>query len=282
MTTATNHTPTSEPHCVRQRLRNVGLYGLAVHDDAGLAEPWVERVIESEDRERKRRSLEPRLTNTFMPVADFDWAWPKRIDRALIAELFSLAFVDDATNVVLLGPNGGGKTMLVNNLLHHRVLNAFTARFTTASDMLHQLAAQDSDASLAGDCLASPDLSFSRLTTSDTSTTTTAMPTSSSRSSSLPAGAHHHPQTLLGVGRRVLLRRLPRHPPRPPHPPLRNRPPRRRKLSTARGQRARRQALEGPLAPERQIPCIERSILINHQPPPLIALPLDLCDEAAA
>ena len=41
------------------------------------------------------------------------------------------------------------KTMLIKNLLHHAVLNGFTARFTTASDMLHELAAQDSDASLA-------------------------------------------------------------------------------------------------------------------------------------
>ena len=39
--------------------------------------------------------------------------------------------------------------MLIKNLLHHAVLNGFTARFTTASDMLHELAAQDSDASLA-------------------------------------------------------------------------------------------------------------------------------------
>ena len=85
----------------------------------------------------------------FKPVADFDFNWPKRIDRPLIEELFSLAFVDDATNVVLVGPNGVGKTMLVKNLLHHGVLNGLTARFTTASDMLHELAAQDSDASLA-------------------------------------------------------------------------------------------------------------------------------------
>ena len=153
MTTTMNKTPPSESDSVRQRLRDVGLYGLAVQDDALLTEPWVERVIDIEDRERKRRSLERRLTNArigaFKPIADFDWDWPKRIDRALIEELFSLAFVDDATNVVLVGPNGVGKTMLVKNLLHHAVLNGFTARFTTASDMLHELAAQDSDASLA-------------------------------------------------------------------------------------------------------------------------------------
>ena len=153
VTTTMNKTPTSEPDSVRQRLRDVGLYGLAVQDHALLSEPWVERVIDIEDRERKRRSLERRLANArigpFKPVADFDWAWPKRIDRPLVEELFSLAFVEDATNVVFVGPNGVGKTMLVKNLIHHGVLNGLTARFTTASDMLHELAAQDSDASLA-------------------------------------------------------------------------------------------------------------------------------------
>ena len=105
-----NKTP--EPDSVRQRLRDAGLYGLAAQHDTVLAEPWVEQVIDIEDRERKRRSLERRLTNArigaFKPIADFDWAWPNRIDRPLIEELFSLAFVHDATNVVLVGPKGRG------------------------------------------------------------------------------------------------------------------------------------------------------------------------------
>ena len=42
-----------------------------------------------------------------------------------------------------------GKTMIAKNLAHQAILRGFTARFTTASDMLHDLAAQDSDASLA-------------------------------------------------------------------------------------------------------------------------------------
>ena len=152
-TTTMNKTPTTEPDSVRERLRAVALYGLAVQDDAVLGEPWVERVIDIEDRERKRRSLERRLANArigaFKPVADFDWTWPKRIDRPLIEELLSLAFVGDATNIILVGPNGIGKTMLIKNILHHAVLSGFTARFTMASDMLHELAAQDSGASLA-------------------------------------------------------------------------------------------------------------------------------------
>ena len=111
-TQKTTMSKTPEPDSVRERLRALGLYGLAVQDDDMLDQNWIERVIEIEDRERKRRSLERRLTNArisaFKPIADFDWAWPKCIDRPLIEELFSLAFVHDATNVVLVGPKGRG------------------------------------------------------------------------------------------------------------------------------------------------------------------------------
>jgi DNA replication protein DnaC len=46
-------------------------------------------------------------------------------------------------------PGGLGKTMLMKNMLYRAVLHGHTARFTLASDMLHDLAAQDSSASLA-------------------------------------------------------------------------------------------------------------------------------------
>ena len=75
-TTTMSKTPSTESDSVRQGLRDVALYGLAAQDDALLTEPWVERVIDIEDRERKRRSLVRRLTNArigaFKPIADFD------------------------------------------------------------------------------------------------------------------------------------------------------------------------------------------------------------------
>ena len=149
-------TTTTSPHDIaerRTRLRALGLYALAAQDDAVLGESWITRLIDIEEPERKRRSLERRLTNarlgSFKSLVDFDWRWPRRIDRALIEELFTLAFIEDATNVVFLGPNGVGKSMLAKNLAHHAVLQGHIARFITASDMLHDLAAQDSDASLA-------------------------------------------------------------------------------------------------------------------------------------
>ena len=118
-----------------------------------LHEPWLARVIDIEDTERARRSLKRRLAHTrlgsFKPLADFDWLWPKKCDRAQIEELFSLGFVSEPANVVLIGPNGLGKSMLLKNLTHRAVVSGHSALFTLASDMLHDLAKQDSSVSLA-------------------------------------------------------------------------------------------------------------------------------------
>lgn len=149
--------PTATPNLTlefaRTRLRRLGFYGLLAHAEALLNEPWLARVLDLEEGERARRSLKRRLDNArlgaFKPLADFDWAWPTKCERSAIEELFSLGFVEEAANVVLIGPNGLGKTMLLKNLAHQAVLHGHSARFTLASDMLHDLAAQDSTTALA-------------------------------------------------------------------------------------------------------------------------------------
>ena len=116
-------------------------------------EPWLLRVLDIEERERARRSFKRRLDDAklgaFKPMADFDYDWPKELDRAQLEEIFCLGCFDQAANVVLIGPHGIGKTMIVKNLLHQAVLRGFTARFIAASDMLHDLAAQDSSTQIA-------------------------------------------------------------------------------------------------------------------------------------
>jgi DNA replication protein DnaC len=146
-------TPTLTLDTARARLRRLGFYGLLAHAETLINEPWLARVVDIEERERARRSLKRRLDNarlgTFKPIADFDWSWPTKCERSLIEELFSLGFLAEAVNVVLIGPNGLGKTMLLKNLAHQALLHGHSARFTLASDMLHDLAAQDSSTALA-------------------------------------------------------------------------------------------------------------------------------------
>ena len=137
---------------LKGRLKALGLLGLLTCWDQIAEKPWLPEVLAIEERERHKRSLERRLKNarisTFKPMADFDWQWPKRVDRAAIDELFGLEFLGAGNNAVLVGPNGVGKTMILKNLAHHTLVQGHTVRFTTASDMLADLAAQESSQAL--------------------------------------------------------------------------------------------------------------------------------------
>lgn len=145
-------TPPTDTELLRERLAALGLWGLLGRFDEIAGEAWLPTVVDIEHRERQRRSLERRLKNarlgTFKPMADFDWSWPKKLERAALDELLTLQFMHESVNVILLGPNGIGKTTLAKNLVHQAVIRGHTARFVTASDMLSELAAQDGDASL--------------------------------------------------------------------------------------------------------------------------------------
>jgi DNA replication protein DnaC len=135
-----------------KRIQTLQLYGLLAHIDEVRDQPWLRPLLDWEEHERARRGLERRLQRarlgTFKPLADFDWSWPKKIDRAQIEDLFRLEWLDTPTNVILVGPNGVGKTLLVKNLVHQAVLAGATARFLTASELLNTLAEQESGASL--------------------------------------------------------------------------------------------------------------------------------------
>jgi DNA replication protein DnaC len=67
---------------------------------------------------REDRSIERRIRNARFPVVksldDFQWSWPKKINRPQIQNLFRLAFIATHTNVVLIGNVGLGKTHLTN------------------------------------------------------------------------------------------------------------------------------------------------------------------------
>jgi DNA replication protein DnaC len=138
---------------LKERAQALRLLGLLAHWDALQGDParlaWTGELLAWEEAERSRRSLERRLRaahiGRFKPLADFDWHWPKHCDRAAVQELMTLSFMLDATNVVLVGPNGVGKSMLACNLAHQALIEGKTVLFTSAGQLLGDLAALDSD-----------------------------------------------------------------------------------------------------------------------------------------
>lgn len=137
---------------LRQQAQNLKLHGLLAHWEEVREQPWLPQLIVWEEQERARRGLERRLRGArlgaFKPLADFDWSWPKKVDRAQLEDLFRLDWLTSATNIVLVGPNGIGKTMIAKNLAHQAVLAGASVRFLTASELLNGLADQATSTSL--------------------------------------------------------------------------------------------------------------------------------------
>jgi DNA replication protein DnaC len=143
-------TPTIDS--LQARAKALKLYGLLAHWDEIAAAEWLEPLIGWEEQERARRGLERRLANArlgrFKPLADFDWNWPTQCERHSIEQLMRLGFLNEAANAVLVGPNGVGKSTIARNIAHEAVLLGHTVLFTTAAQMLNELAAQDGDRAL--------------------------------------------------------------------------------------------------------------------------------------
>jgi DNA replication protein DnaC len=144
MTTATTDLVT--------RLTQVGLAATAQSLDDFLARAgkgrWspvqiLEEIARLEQVEKTRRSLQGRLQRArigrFKTIADYDWNWPKEIERDLIERALTLEFIREGRNLVLLGTNGLGKTMLAKNVAYQAVQAGFSVLFTTAAELIEDL-----------------------------------------------------------------------------------------------------------------------------------------------
>src|SRR2546425_3345856 len=143
-------------------LKTLGLHHTATHLDDLVAlatkRRWspvqlLEHLVATEQQERTHRSLERRLARArigrFTPMTDFDWTWPTRIERAAVQAALRLDFLTAARNLVLVAPQGLGKTMIVQNLAHQAVLAGHRVLFLTAAQLLLDLGGQDSARALA-------------------------------------------------------------------------------------------------------------------------------------
>ena len=113
----------------------------------------LEHLAEAELQERTRRSLERRLARAkigrFTPMSEFDWAWPTHVDRPAIDAALHLDFLAQSQNLILVAAQGLGQTMIAQNVAYQAVLAGHHVLFTTASQLLLDLGAQESARGLA-------------------------------------------------------------------------------------------------------------------------------------
>lgn len=148
--------PTSQPDMTRALLE-LGLRGAAAHIDDLVARAtqrrWspaqlVEELVRVESADRTHRSLERRRKRSkiasFKPMADFDWAWPSKLKRDLLERVLRLRFMQEAANVIVVGPHGLGKTMILANIAHEAIMAGHTVYYVTAAKLIADLSVLDS------------------------------------------------------------------------------------------------------------------------------------------
>lgn len=114
------------------------------------AEQWppldyLARLVEGELQRRQDRALQRRLKAAHFPLLktldQFQWNWPKKINRLQVQQLFRLQFLETHTNVIFLGGVGLGKTHLATALAYTACLAGHAVLFTTAVDAVNALIA---------------------------------------------------------------------------------------------------------------------------------------------
>lgn len=111
---------------------------------------YLARLIEGETALRHDRSIQRRIRLARFPVIktldQFNWTWPKTINRLQVQNLFALQFIKNKSNVIFLGGVGLGKTHLASALGYAACLKGHSVVFATAIDVINTLTA----AQLAG------------------------------------------------------------------------------------------------------------------------------------
>ena len=106
---------------------------------------YLSELVKEEADLRKDRTITRRIQMARFPVIktldQFDWSWPKKINKVQIQNLFRLTFIEGKSNAVFIGGVGIGKTHLASALGYQACLKGHTVLFASAIDVVNNLIA---------------------------------------------------------------------------------------------------------------------------------------------
>jgi DNA replication protein DnaC len=105
---------------------------------------FLESLLQLELDNRLQRTREILLNMAGLPTIkhfdDYDFRFATGAPKQQLQELKSLAFIERAENIVLIGASGVGKSHLAISLAYLAVMRAIKVKFITANDLMLQLA----------------------------------------------------------------------------------------------------------------------------------------------
>ena len=125
--------------------------------DEAIRQPWdhreyLRRLIEGEYNDQRQRRVAARIKSARFPVIktleQFNWTWPKKINRLAVQNLFRLEFLAQNANVVFLGNVGIGKSHLATALGYAACLEGHAVLFAGAIEVINDLQAAQKNGGL--------------------------------------------------------------------------------------------------------------------------------------
>ena len=116
------------------------------------AKELIDRIVNLELVEKARRGTERRVRaaklGKFKHLSNFDWNWPRGVNKEQVEILMKGDFIAKKRNLILAGAQGLGKTQIAKNIGYQALMTGKTVLFTTASDLVLGLKAQDNHVDL--------------------------------------------------------------------------------------------------------------------------------------
>jgi DNA replication protein DnaC len=145
--TPTAFTADSASPLVQLGLRHLGQALPTLLDEARQQqvsyETFLYRVLAVEAQARHQRLLQRRSQAAHLPARKtldaFDFSFQPSLSERHVRELASLSFVQTATNIVVLGPPGVGKTHIAVSLAWRTIEAGHSAFFTTLTALAEDL-----------------------------------------------------------------------------------------------------------------------------------------------
>lgn len=114
----------------------------AVKDELNIVEV-LDHIIAEEALCKRRRAYEKQVQMSGFPIKktleDFDFSFQPSIDKRQIDELATMRFLENAENVVFLGPPGVGKTHLASALGMEAARHRFSTYYVNCHQLIEQM-----------------------------------------------------------------------------------------------------------------------------------------------